>query len=478
VDIYGVCVNPPNLCMVIELCSLGSLSDVLRDSKLILSKADRLFLGLGCCEGLSALHALSDSIVHRDIKSMNFLVDSQLNAKLADLELGRDEAKEEIEVGTSANDFLLNWMPPEFMMNRTYTKASDVYALALVLWEIWSAEYPFSELESSEIKDKVMKGERPELAVIDDPAYVALLEDGWCQNPEERKSALDMRNNMLIQWENSSFPALSIDTTSTVFRSVMDGFMETPVGKKHISQLKCAETLESYRQSNRFTVGTSSMMLTSSMMSSPMHSLMLGKRESDVDENEIQKEIDELHRMMLKDPIFSSLVHVAGGTAVVILSIREPHLIVTCTDSMEALVGISRKDLFGSSLSSLTSNVAESCFERNSAIYDFLRSVRCDMKHGRARGHAIVNIFHRTNNIVDSFQECSITSFPVYETVPDSEEEVVEEAEILRAHHSLSHRSYQNNIRFSDSGNRRNAIIYYGVVFTPLRSKKAINNYL
>ena len=64
--------------------------------------------------GVNALYSLNDTTVHRDIKSLNFLVDGQLNVKLADLELGQDETSRTAS-GTSQEDVdhLLNWMPPE-----------------------------------------------------------------------------------------------------------------------------------------------------------------------------------------------------------------------------------------------------------------------------------------------------------------------------------------------------------------------------
>jgi serine/threonine protein kinase len=72
-----------SVCLVLEICEYGSLSDVLRGGMdsgatvsrppLNLSYSDRMYLALGCAKGLQALHAYSPTLCHRDIKSMNFL---------------------------------------------------------------------------------------------------------------------------------------------------------------------------------------------------------------------------------------------------------------------------------------------------------------------------------------------------------------------------------------------------------------------
>jgi serine/threonine protein kinase len=108
VNILGVSVLPPSVCILLELCVFVSLADVIKAAGplngflaaesndrfspgvvggLTVCWADRLYLAMGCARGLHALHTFSSELCHRDIKSFNFLVDEHLNAKILDLEL-------------------------------------------------------------------------------------------------------------------------------------------------------------------------------------------------------------------------------------------------------------------------------------------------------------------------------------------------------------------------------------------------------
>lgn len=193
---------------MLEICQYGSLSDVIRGSSgggvvrrpLPLCHADRMFLALGCAKGLLALHAHIPPLCHRDVKSFNFLgtlnyfwlqffiVDGQLNAKIADLELGGDETPvvdEEKDSGREsfnrpssghpddvsskrasfkrrnkssnrAETFLSTWLAPEVLMGCTYSLPSDVYSLGLVLWEIISGKTPFYDISNPDtVRDAV-----------------------------------------------------------------------------------------------------------------------------------------------------------------------------------------------------------------------------------------------------------------------------------------------------------------------------------
>lgn len=51
-------------------------------------------------------------------------------------------------IGLWKNEILANWAAPEVIQTGRHVKASDVYSLSLVLWEILSGRVPYSEVTS------------------------------------------------------------------------------------------------------------------------------------------------------------------------------------------------------------------------------------------------------------------------------------------------------------------------------------------
>ena len=68
VKIYGVTVLPPSVCLVLELCMYGSLSDVMRGPHaVLLSRQDRLFLALGCSRFVIMICYLQYTLIHKKL---------------------------------------------------------------------------------------------------------------------------------------------------------------------------------------------------------------------------------------------------------------------------------------------------------------------------------------------------------------------------------------------------------------------------
>merc|ERR1719487_869351 len=86
---FLVCVQPGSLIIVTELIPNGSLYDWLWGPRkaTLLSGPQCLSIAIGTAEGLAFLHGLR--VVHRDVKSMNILLDGQLGPKVCDFGLAQ-----------------------------------------------------------------------------------------------------------------------------------------------------------------------------------------------------------------------------------------------------------------------------------------------------------------------------------------------------------------------------------------------------
>ena len=152
VQFYGLCSDPP--CMIMEYCSFGSLSDLLRralggDARSIaeLTWPRVVQLAMEIAKGMIFLHSSSPPIIHRDLKTPNVLIDGDGHAKVADFGL----SKLAHDTGTmTSNGTLANnnprWMAPEILEGKTASRESDVYAYGVILWVSLMGDVPTTTL--------------------------------------------------------------------------------------------------------------------------------------------------------------------------------------------------------------------------------------------------------------------------------------------------------------------------------------------
>ncbi|KAI8436574.1 hypothetical protein MSG28_010101 [Choristoneura fumiferana] len=81
---------------------------------------------------LGMQHLEERGITHRDLAARNILVDGAGTLKVADFGLSRSG----VYVHTRARPVPLRWLAPEAILHSQYCSASDVWAFAVLLWEI------------------------------------------------------------------------------------------------------------------------------------------------------------------------------------------------------------------------------------------------------------------------------------------------------------------------------------------------------
>lgn len=186
VPFLAAVVEPPQLCIVTELCGNGSLYELLHQKRVVLPLERILHLARGVAAGMSYLHA--NRIVHRDLKSLNVLIDVYDNAKIADFGLTKCRTATSSMMNMVAGTPL--WMAPEVMTRKPYDEKADVYSFGLILWETATNKLPFEGLDHMGLLMAVgMQGERPPLPEVGPRCpqeLISLIQDCWHADPSKR----------------------------------------------------------------------------------------------------------------------------------------------------------------------------------------------------------------------------------------------------------------------------------------------------
>ncbi len=88
-------------------------------------------------------HAHSQNILHKDLKPQNILIDRDKKAKLTDFGLARDENSTYTKTGEIAGTPM--YISPEELKGEKPTKASDVFSVGVVLYELFTGKHPFKK---------------------------------------------------------------------------------------------------------------------------------------------------------------------------------------------------------------------------------------------------------------------------------------------------------------------------------------------
>ncbi|XP_029688669.1 guanylate cyclase 2G isoform X2 [Takifugu rubripes] len=160
VQFFGVCIEPPNVCLVMQYCRKGSLKDVLSDSDVEMDRIFKLSFAYDIVNGMDFIHK-SNLKFHGNLKPSTCLVDSRLQIKLSGFGLNEFKygTRNQINLAENSNYGDMYWMAPELLRKVggqvTGTPKGDVYSFAIILWEIMynfkSGPYQDINLEPKEI---------------------------------------------------------------------------------------------------------------------------------------------------------------------------------------------------------------------------------------------------------------------------------------------------------------------------------------
>ena len=203
----GACFEEP-VSIVTEYCAGGDLFNLLHKKKnVFISWQQKLKILQEIAKGMIFLH--SNNYIHRDLKSLNILLSSEVNLpndniqlKISDFGLSRMLSDDSFMTGQLGT---CHWMAPEVLNSSSYTNKADVYSFGIVMYEVITRETPYRGKTHEEIRTQILLHRlRPDLSIIPPNCPVvlrSLMVLCWDQDCRKRpcfSNILDILNSISI----------------------------------------------------------------------------------------------------------------------------------------------------------------------------------------------------------------------------------------------------------------------------------------
>jgi predicted Ser/Thr protein kinase len=196
VEFYGIVAYEGSFSLVTAFAAKGALSNLLYGkNKMAFSREQLHSISLGSAAGVRHLHA--EGVIHRDLAARNILIDDTMTPKIADFGMSRQVAADSDEDNTTMQSIgPVKWQAPEQMTRRAYSRASDVFAFGVVLYEIFTASPPWAGLAPLEVATKVMGGQTLEMPASVDKRISAIAMQCWQREPNDRPEMKDVHASL------------------------------------------------------------------------------------------------------------------------------------------------------------------------------------------------------------------------------------------------------------------------------------------
>ncbi len=191
-------VTHENVCRVYDLVDIGgeewvsmeylpgrTLKDV-EESERMLPLGRGLAIAKGICGGLAAAHRIG--VLHRDLKPENVIVGDDGKPRLMDFGIAVESAAYAGEKGDTVPG-TPQFLAPELLRGDLPTQRTDVYAMGVLLFEMFTGRVPFDDDDTARLVRRVITEAAPRVETLRPdlpPELRDILERAIAKDPEAR----------------------------------------------------------------------------------------------------------------------------------------------------------------------------------------------------------------------------------------------------------------------------------------------------
>ncbi|RHZ57535.1 hypothetical protein Glove_386g16 [Diversispora epigaea] len=179
-----------NYAFILEYAKNGDLHHFIHKNFEVSTWNDKFKYLKSIIEGIKDIH--DKKIVHRDLHSGNILInenksDNGKNPIISDLGFSQPANNDSNLSRESQIYGIIPYMAPELFKSQSYSYASDIYSLGMIMWELTSGHRPFHDQEHGpKLILDILDRKRPEITE-DTPEWRAnLMKRCWHSGPSQR----------------------------------------------------------------------------------------------------------------------------------------------------------------------------------------------------------------------------------------------------------------------------------------------------
>jgi len=186
VKMYHSFQGSKHLFLAMDYCSGGDLSHHLDNHNYFPEEVAR-FLIAEVILAIEYIH--SQDIIYRDLKPNNILMDSNGHIKITDFGLAKEGM-----IGMNSTDTFWGspaYLAPELLKEKKFNKASDIYQIGVVLYELLTGGPPFFHANRDQLFDKIKTSYELKVPEHVTPAAIDLLGRFLNKIPSKRIGVTD-----------------------------------------------------------------------------------------------------------------------------------------------------------------------------------------------------------------------------------------------------------------------------------------------